>query len=374
MNKPELLLTPTDFVTIANQSLEHVFGSVHIEGELANLKISKNRWLYFDIKDEFSKVSCFGSVHILPGPLNEGMLIKIIGQPRLYPQFGFNINVQSIQPSGEGSIKKAYDLLKAKLKKEGLFDENRKRLLPYPPNSIALITSLESAAYADFVKILNVRWPFLRVKIFDVQVQGESAPVQIINALENANKSLESADVAVLIRGGGSGDDLSAFDDERVVRALASSRMPTLVAIGHEIDTSLSELVADKRASTPSNAAELLVPDKAAEKEHLRQQTIVLKQNLQSIVVSERNHLANIRSQIIDSMQKSFLRATNYLESSKQLLIAYNPDMILKRGYSIVRSSNNVIKDISQIMINQTVNVQIYNGNFEAIISKINKQ
>ena len=172
-----------------------------IEGELANLKISKNRWLYFDIKDEFSKVSCFGSVSAMPGPLKDGMMIKITGQPRLHPQFGFKVNIQSIQPSGEGSIKKAYDLLKAKLTKEGLFDEERKRLLPYPPNHIALITSVESAAYADFIKIINVRWPFLTISVFDTQVQGESAPLQLISAIENANKSSDLAEVAISNKG-----------------------------------------------------------------------------------------------------------------------------------------------------------------------------
>ncbi|MEI6237750.1 MAG: exodeoxyribonuclease VII large subunit, partial [Candidatus Saccharibacteria bacterium] len=284
MNKPELILSPTDFVAIANQALEHVFGNVFIEGELSNFRISKNRWVYFDIKDDISKVACFGSVYQLPGPLKDGMLVKIGGQPRLHPQFGFKINFVSITPSGEGSINKAYELLRAKLNAEGLFLESRKRSIQYPPIKIGLITSNESAAYADFIKIINNRWPLLEIELYDVQVQGEAAINQIIDALTRANKMSDLAEVLVIIRGGGSSDDLAVFNDERVVRAIAASRIPTFVAIGHEINESLAEMVADKRASTPSNAAELLVPDKNSELKHLIQQKSILKSLLLNLV------------------------------------------------------------------------------------------
>ncbi len=127
MNPAELVFTPSDFVAVTNQALEYAFGLTHIEGELSNFRISKNRWVYFDIKDDTAKVSCFATVYALPGPLEDGMMIKISGQPRLHPQFGFSITVQTIQPSGEGALKKAFDLLKASLAAEGLFDESRKR-------------------------------------------------------------------------------------------------------------------------------------------------------------------------------------------------------------------------------------------------------
>ncbi len=195
MNQPELILTPTDFVAIANQTLEFAFGLIKIEGELANFRVSKNRWVYFDVKDDLAKIACFGSVYNLPGPLEDGMMVVISGQPRLHPQFGFSINIQSIVPAGQGSIKKAYEMLRAKLQLEGLFEPTRKRLLPYPPQSIALITSLESAAYVDFVKILNNRWPFVDVQVYDVQVQGESAPQQLVEALNKVNGQADLADV-----------------------------------------------------------------------------------------------------------------------------------------------------------------------------------
>ena len=200
MDNPELILTPTDFVALTNQLLETAFGLVRIEGELSNFRISKNRWVYFDLKDDLSKVSCFASVYNLPGPLADGMMLKVAGQPKLHPQFGFSLNVQTIRPSGEGALQKAFEMLKNGLAKEGLFATDRKRPLPYPPASIALVTSLESAAYSDFIKILNARWPMLSLTVFESQVQGEAAPAQIVAALAAANAEPRPADVLVVTR------------------------------------------------------------------------------------------------------------------------------------------------------------------------------
>nr|MBP7835134.1 exodeoxyribonuclease VII large subunit [Candidatus Saccharibacteria bacterium] len=165
-NQP-LLFSPTDFVALTNQVLETAFGFIHIQGEVSNFRISKNKWVYFDLKDDYSKVACFASVYAMPGPIENGMVVVASGRPTLHQQFGFNFTVQSVVPSGEGSIKKAFDLLKAKLDKEGLFDEERKRTLPYPPNKIALVASIESAAYADFVKVMSARWPFVQISIYE---------------------------------------------------------------------------------------------------------------------------------------------------------------------------------------------------------------
>ena len=259
---PEISLSVSDFVALLNQTLEYSLSGVVVVGELANLRVSKNRWLYFDLKDETCTVKFFGTVYQLPGPLEDGMMLRVKGNPRLHNQYGFSVNVTNIQPAGEGTIKRAAQLLEAKLQAEGLFDTARKRALPYPPSRIGLITSKQSAAYADFIKILNARWQGALVQLIDVQVQGEAAVPQITSALEQFNAEAEPPEVVVLIRGGGSPEDLAAFSSEQVTRAVAASRVPTLVAIGHEIDVSLAELAADQRASTPSNAAELLVPDR----------------------------------------------------------------------------------------------------------------
>ena len=371
MNNPQLILTPTDFVAITNQILEQALGFVYIQGELANFRIAKNRWVYFDIKDELSKVSCFATVYALPGPLEEGMLIKVAGQPRLHPLFGFSLNVQSIQPTGEGAIKKAFELLKAALNTEGLFDENRKRALPYPPQKVALITSTESAAYADFVKILTYRWPFVRLEVYDSQVQGEVAPAQIIAALSLANSGADLADVLVITRGGGNADDLSAFDDERVVRAIASSRIPTLVAIGHEIDESLSELVADKRASTPSNAAELLVPDKINEIANLNQLKKRLYQNLQATLSLEKNRIANLRQIFISRLDALYNLSKSEICNIRQLITAYNPESVLKRGYALVKTPEGILQSAKDLKVKDRVLVELCDGEFDASVKAV---
>src|SRR3989344_5479677 len=264
-------LTPSEFVALFNQTLEAAWPVVVIEGELSDFRIAKNKWAYFDLKDEEASVRFFGSVYVLPGPLTDGLTVRVAGTPRLHPRFGFTINIQSIVPVGEGSLRKAAELLRRKLEAEGLFAPERKRTLPEIPEVVGLITASDSAAYADFSKTLRERWGGLEVQLIDVYVQGEQAPGQITTAIATFNRRAEPREVLVITRGGGSLDDLAAFNDERVVRAVAASRTPTLVAIGHEGDISLAELAADVRASTPSNAAALLMPDKKHELSLLKQ-------------------------------------------------------------------------------------------------------
>src|SRR5512146_831098 len=200
----DLELGVSQFVALLNQTLEYAYPNVVVTGELANFRVSRNKWVYFDLKDELASVKFVGSVYNLPGPLEDGMLLKVRGQPRLHPLYGFSVNVMSIQPAGEGTIKRAAALLKAKLAAEGLFDESRKRSLPYPPAGIGLIASEQSAAYADFMKILNACWRGINVRVIDVQVQCEAAPEQIAAAFEQFNAEAELPEAIVRIRGGGS--------------------------------------------------------------------------------------------------------------------------------------------------------------------------
>lgn len=370
-----LLLSPSDFVAITNQILDHAFGFVQIEGELSNFRISKNRWVYFDVKDDGAKVACFGSVYSLPGPLKDGLMVRISGTPRLNPQFGFSISIQSINPIGEGSIKQAYDLLKAKLTSEGLFELSRKRLLPTVPKKITLITSHESAAYADFIKIINYRWPFVRIELYDVQVQGEKAAKMIAEAIALANNQADLTETLVITRGGGSIDDLAVFNDERVVRAIAGSRIPTLVAIGHEIDESLCELAADKRASTPSNAAELLVPDKSNEVHKIVQTRSHLGSLLKNVVLVEFGELQNTKKALSTALLALYDYLQQDLLSAKQLLKAYDPNRILLRGYSVVTNvGGQLVKSTKQLAINDEVNIRFYDGSVKSSVKAINKE
>jgi len=344
----ELSLGVSEFVSLLNQTLDFAYPSLLITGELANLRISKNKWVYFDLKDDSSSVKFFGTVYQLPGPLEDGMLIKVRGAPRLHNLYGFSVTVQSMTPTGEGTIKRAAELLQAKMQAEGLFDPARKRPIPFPPRRIGLIASGQSAAYADFIKIINARWGGLTIEHIDVQVQGEIAPVQIVAALEQFNYLPEPPDVLVLIRGGGSPEDLAAFSSEIVTRAVAASRVPTMVGIGHEVDISLAELAADQRASTPSNAAELLVPERNQIQRQLADAKVLLQQQGTAIIKAARYDSDSRTNDLAAALKQKFSFERQELLNAHKILNVLNPTAILKRGYSIVRQNDAVLSKVKQ--------------------------
>lgn len=358
----EVVFSPADFVAVFNQTLEFAYPNVVIEGELADFRVSRNRWVYFSLKDEMASVKFFGSVYSLPGPLQDGLKLRVVGVPRLHPQFGFSITFSSIQPVGEGSIKKAADLLRAKLDAEGLFAPERKRSLPVLPARIGLVTAAASAAAADFIKILNERWGGVEVLLADVLVQGEQAPAGIVAALEHFEQTSPLADVLVVTRGGGSTEDMAAFNDERVVRAIAGSRTPTLVAIGHEVDTSLAELAADMRASTPSNAAQIVVPDKRHVLSMLREVEAGLGQrfkhhlgdSLAALEVSAEGLNAKL-SFLIDDAKRSAIER-------KKLVSLFDPKAALKRGYAIVKKGSRHVTSIRQVTSRDKLSLELADG------------
>lgn len=369
------VLGVSEFVAFTNQTLEYAYPFVSIEGELANFRVSKNKWVYFDLKDADAQVKCFGTVYMLKHQLEDGMMVQVSGSPRLHPQFGFSVTLQSIQPVGEGSINKAAKLLEIKLQKEGLFDESRKRPIPYPPQKIGLVTSSESAAYADFIKILNHRWKGLEISLADVQVQGISAPDQIVAGIDSLNQSTDALDAIVVIRGGGSAEDLQAFNDERVVRAIAGSRTPTVVAIGHENDTVLAEKAADRRASTPSNAAELLVPDQNQVLVTLGRSRQMLASSLDMQVSHKRQQLESFKERLGRAISDTLTSEKQALSQKSAILSATNPESVLKRGFAILTKANDkIITSSSDLNNSDIVNIRFYDGAATAEIKNVTKK
>jgi len=361
-----LILSPSDFVGLLNQTLEIAYPLVEIEGELSNFRVSKNRWVYFDLQDELASVKFFGTVYMLPGPLEDGMMVRAVGAPRLHPRFGFSVNVQSITPAGQGSIKKAADLLAAKLEAEGLFDPSRKRPLPAVPRTIGLVTASNSAAYADFIKILGERWGGVEIHLADVYVQGAQAPAQIVRAIERFNELSSLVDVLVITRGGGSADDLAAFSDERVVRAVAASRIPTLVAVGHEVDTSLTELAADLRASTPTNAAQLAVPNRSeviaglrVARKSIRELTLLQFENNLRQTQSNREYLTS-------QVNLLFKDKLNLIDSQSKLIAVFDPRSALKRGYAIISRAGKNISSVKGLKTGDILDVRLSDGKIGA--------
>ena len=358
-------------IAVLNQTLEFAYPTITVVGELSQFQVSKGKWVYFDLKDEQSKLRCFGSVWQLKTALEDGMQVEVVAQPRLHNLYGFSLNIQAIRPVGEGSIRKAADLLRKKLEKEGLFAPERKRALPYPPERIALIASGQSAAYADFIKVTTARWPFANIEVYDTLVQGENAPDSLVRAVHAANTAPILADVLVMTRGGGSADDLAAFNDERVVRALSASRIPTMVAIGHEVDESLAELVADKRASTPSNAAELLFPDKAHELATVQAVRRSLASSASSFTAVEHSAL-RMQQQRLQRASETLLHAhQTMLAQQRQLLSSYNPSNVLARGYAIVQSGAAVVQSARLAVSKQQVHITFHDGTVAASVQKL---
>ncbi|HKU18251.1 MAG TPA: exodeoxyribonuclease VII large subunit [Candidatus Saccharimonadales bacterium] len=371
MSDTQLAFGVSEFVALVNQTLEYAYPIVTIIGELANVRISKNRWVYFDLKDEQASVKCFGTVYQLPGPLEDGMMVAVSGNPRLHPLYGFSMNLVRLAPVGEGSIKKAANLLEAKLAAEGLFDPARKRLLPYPPRHIGLITSAESAAYRDFIKVLHARWRGIDITLVDVQVQGDRAPAQLVAAIEQCNQLANPPEVLVITRGGGSAEDLQAFSAEQVTRAVATSRIPTLVAIGHEVDISLAELAADQRASTPSNAAELLTPDRRAVLEQAARTRGTLARLAEDVVWRSKEHLARQANLAHTTAAQIAKAARQHVLLQRQLLQAFNPQAALQRGYALVRLDGALVGSGAQLHAGGEFQLELHDARVTARTKRV---
>lgn len=355
MEPANLQLSVSDFVALTNQTLEYALPSgVVIVGEVSGFSIRQDKWVRFKLKDATSSVDFFGSVYQIKTPIEDGMVLAVHGRPKLSDKWGFSVSVQSVQPVGQGSIKRGFELLKKKLELEGLFDEDRKRSLPELPTHIGLISSTQAAGYADFVKILNNRWGAMRVDVAGTLVQGIHAPGQIIRAIEYFNQQGEQPEVIVIVRGGGDADDLAAFNDEALVRTIAASRIPVLVGVGHEIDITLADLVADVRAATPSNAAQLLVPDK---RELVQQAWSGVRQVIPVMQAKIADYEREVESYIERSGRVALERAAtlaNELTATKRLLTQYNPQTVLERGYALIRGDTAVG---SIITIERTIDV-----------------
>lgn len=369
MNSSFEALTPSDFIAVVNQTLEYAYSSVMIVGEVASFKVNQGKWVFFDIKDEESSVSCFMSVWSLRQPLEDGMKVVVRGVPKLTKWGKFSLTVSAVQPVGEGSLKKAFEMLKKKLAGEGLFDEAKKRPIPEDLTKLGVISSTQAAGYADFIKIVNARWGGMKIQVAHTQVQGMDAPDQIIRALRYFNECGEVQMIA-LLRGGGSADDLSCFNDEQLVRAVAASKIPVICGIGHEVDESLCDLACDVRASTPSNAAEMLTPNREEEgakvERMVRQMRQAVTQEIEHRRVMNRDKVEKIgrglkakyiepmltkncdmMKQVLQKIRDEYTNMYNVFQNKQKLLDALNPEKVLKQGYAIVAgkiSPGNVVK------------------------------
>lgn len=374
-------MTPTEFIVVTNQTLEYAYSSVVLTGEVASFKVNQGKWVFFDLKDEESSVSCFMALWDLRMPIEDGMKVIVRGTPKVTKWGKFSFTVSKIQPVGEGSLKKSFEILKKKLAEEGLFNPEKKREIPKGLSKIGVISSTQAAGYADFIKILNARWGGIKVLVAHTQVQGMDAPEQIIRALRYFNERSE-VEAIVIIRGGGSADDLSCFNDEKLVREIAGSKIPVMTGIGHEVDESLADLAADVRASTPSNAAELLTYDKRVENRRVK--TVILQTGTRvTEVVSNlrRNNTEKVRSiadglkrrfieprleeiqvkmrRIIEKIMLEFSKREDNLKHRIKMLEILNPEKVLEQGYAILAGKMSPGEEIEIITFEKEIKAKI---------------
>lgn len=386
----------SEYLQFLNDTLVNLdpYHTIVIEGEVAGYKVSQQKWIWFDLKDETGLVSCFATIWNVKQPLSDGMKVRVTGYPKVYAKSGkMSFTINTLELVGEGTLKKSYELLKKKLQNEGLFDEGRKRRLPKFPTKVALITSPEAAAYTDFVRILNNRWGGVEVNLLPVAVQGQSAVEEILSAFHWLNSHFDGYDLCVLTRGGGSLEDLIAFNSEEVARAVYACRIPVVCGIGHERDECLAEYVADVRASTPSNAAELITPSRASV---ITELDFIMEQFSSSLRYQIKNYTYQVNQifsaiehyaqEPLNKYRNLFVRMdrnfdqyffhlksfTEKIDGWQKLLNNLDPKNILKKGYSIVRNKKGIIRRASEVVRDEEIVIELSQGSLEAKINKIN--
>lgn len=379
----EKIFRVSEFNEFVNTYLNQV-GEVVVEGEISEINISQNQWLFITIKDKESSVEVFSTIYKISGYdlLEQGMLVRVYGTPGLYRKSGrFSIRAEQIIPAGEGALRLAFEKLKLKLQKEGLFDPQRKRPLPAFPEKIGFITAKDSRAYSDFVKCLKERMGGLKIYFYPVNVQGEGSVDSIVRAFNYFNNNHENFDVLVLARGGGSLEDLQSFNDERVARAIFSSKVPVVCGVGHEKDISIADLVADVRASTPSNAAELIVKNRIEIIKEINFNAKILETNLRQLL-SMRNEtvfknvgmlkiaisqeISNLHGTISKFSTKVdfwIIQQKTSLNSLIRLLENLNPYRVLERGFSITMDKHgSVLKSTKNIKNGESIITTLFDG------------
>ena len=369
-----------------------------VQGEISNYKAHSSGHHYMTLKDKDAAINAVmfrSDAMRLKFRLENGMKVIVRARVSSFPRTGaVQLYISEIIPDGAGALNVAFEQLKAKLAAQGLFAPEHKKPLPPFPGIIGIVTSSAGAAVHDMLRILNKRYPLTQVRLFPVRVQGVEAPGEIAAAIRYANH-YQLADLLIVGRGGGSIEDLWAFNDERVAYAIYESRIPIISAVGHEPDVTISDYVADLRAATPSNAAELAVPDQAAllqnmdaaasamasalsgKLRHARQRLNVLSQSPAlssptSYMEQRRQSLEHLKTRLIAAENQQIQRKKQRFIGSTAKLDAMSPLKVLTRGYSIVHGDNDaVLRSVHQTAPGHEVRITLSDGSLKAVVSEI---
>jgi len=369
-----------------------------VKGELSNYKLYPSGHHYFTLKDAESAIRCVmfkGNASKLRFTPENGMGVTAVGRVTVFPRDGaYQLYCTDLLPEGMGDLHIAFEQLKDKLSREGLFDAVHKKPLPRYPSRIAIITSSAGAAVRDIIRVLGKRWPMAEVVLLPVRVQGAEAPPEIVGALRYANK-YKVGDLIITGRGGGSIEDLWAFNDERVARAIFESEIPVISAVGHEPDVTIADYVADLRAATPSNAAELAVPDRSEMSDALASMSVRLMQATKKKLSEKRARLNDLASRRVlqnptayidqkrlelDSVQNKIMSRYERLLSAKKhgyirlaaSLDALSPLKVLGRGYSITTTdSGQTLSDARDVSVGDRLHVSLSQGGLRCTVDDV---
>jgi exodeoxyribonuclease VII large subunit len=391
------ILTVTQLTLRIKNLLEGTFPDVWVEGEISNLTVPQSGHAYFTLKDEQSQVKAVlfrSSQRHLKFTLQHGMQVTCRGRVSVYePRGEYQIIVDYVEPRGVGALQKAFEELKSRLEKEGLFALERKKPLPLLPRRIGIVTSPTGAAIRDILRVIRRRHPKMEILIYPVPVQGADAQPAIVEAVQYFNRE-KNVDVMIVGRGGGSLEDLWAFNEEAVARAIHASRIPVISAVGHETDYTIADFVADLRAPTPSAAAEMVVESEA----HLRETVLALGSRLASSIHQEliqrraavqhalrllsdpRKRLERFGQRVDELLGRLGLGLRQHVRRDRALLTSLtgaldhlNPLAILSRGYSVTRAipDGSILKDASKVRAGDLVSTKLHRGE---LVSRVEKK
>ena len=372
-----------------------------VRGEISNYKMYPSGHHYFTLKDENAALKCVmfkASAARLRFRPENGMKVIAMGRITVYPRDGaFQLYCSAMSMDGVGDLYAAFEQLKAKLAAQGLFAPEHKKPLPPFPGTIGIVTSSAGAAIHDMLRILNKRYPLTRVRLFPVRVQGAEAPGEIAAAIRYANH-YRLADLLIVGRGGGSIEDLWAFNDERVAYAIYESRIPIISAVGHEPDVTISDYVADVRAATPSNGAELVAPDQAELRRRMAQLSARMSAAVEKKISLSRRQLDALAKKrvlqsprfyiedkrlTLDYAQRRLLAASQQLLAGKKQrfisltakLDAMSPLKVLARGYSVTRRADgSVVRGAEDVSVGETIDVRLLRGALRAQVTEVGEE
>ena len=323
---------------------DEVLGGLWVKGEISNYKAHSSGHHYFSLKDNDAAIRCVmfrqwaQSLAFRP---EQGMGVLVRGNISLYERDGqYQLYVQEIQPDGVGAMHLAMEQLKAELAKEGFFDESRKKLLPAFPQVVAMITSPTGAAWHDVKRVLFSRWQATELLLYPASVQGTEAPNEIAAAIYKANQEAK-ADVLIVGRGGGSLEELWAFNSREVAMAIIASKIPVVSAVGHEVDYTIADFVADRRAATPSAAAEMVVPDRRDVEYRLGVMQASLDRIITENISTANDLLVNIQNDMIELLEYRLEKDNDKLIRTARALELLSPLAILSRGYAICHKADD---------------------------------